>query len=266
MTRPEHLPDFTNPPLDEVVLGIQFSPVTSYSSVHARDIWELFKDEYPIVQEQPLLNPQFETFGGGNIQPNIQFQIGISPVGSRLWFISDDDSHLLQFQRDRFLTNWRKRPKTNPYPRYEVIAERFEKSLGALERNFAENFSCSMDRYQAELIYISIIPVESFADAARWFSLWNDGILNIEGMNASFSEVIKDESARPHARLFHEIQSVFSVDGKHKAFKLTLTFRGKPAGNDVGSAMEFLWKGREAIVLRFAQITTDQAHQMWGIQ
>lgn len=266
MTRPKHLPDFADPPLDEVVLGVQFAPVAPYSSVHARDIWELFSNEYPAVEEQPLLHPQFETFGGANIQPNIQFQIGNPQVGSRLWFVSTDDSHLLQFQRDRFLTNWRRRPINGPYPRYEKIAKRFENSLIILGNHLKDKFSYYMDINQAEATYINIIQVDNFSDVGNWFSLWNDGILNIEGVNASFSEVIKDENGKPHARLFHEIQSVFSIDGKHRAFKLTLTFRGKPAHNDIESAIGFLSKGREAIVLRFKQITTNRAHQMWKIQ
>jgi len=266
MTRPEHLPDFKSPPLDEVVLGVQFSPVVAYSSVHAGNVWRLFENEFPVVQEQPLLDPQFETFGGANIQPNIQFQIGTPPVGSRLWFVSKDDNHLLQFQRDRFLINWRRRPQNQQYPRYEGIARKFQDSLEVLERHLSDNFSYVLDINQAEITYINIIPVENFAEAGRWFSVWNDGVSSIEGLSSSFSEIVKDDSGSPYARLFHEIQSVFSIDGKHKAFKLTLIFRGKPSGNDVKSALEFLSKGREAIVLRFEKITTDHAHQLWGMQ
>lgn len=266
MTRPEYLPDFENPPLDEVVLGVQFSPIAAYSSVHAGHVWRLFENEFPIVQEQPLLDPQFETFGGANIQPNIQFQIGIPPVGSRLWFVSKDDSHLLQFQRDRFLTNWRRRPKNQQYPRYDGISKKFSENLEVLEKYLSENFSCVLDVNQAEVTYINIITVENFSEADRWFSVWNDGILDIEALNSSFSEIVKDENGIPLARLFHEIQSVFSIDGKHKAFKLTLTFRGKPSGRDVESTLGFLSRGHEAIVLRFKQITTDHAHQFWGMQ
>lgn len=266
MKRPEHLPDFTDPPLDEVVLGVQFAPVLSYASVDARDVWELFRSEFPKVQEQLLLQPQFETFGGANLQPSFQFQVGAPPVGSRLWFISAQENHLLQFQSDRFLMNWRKNPNPQPYPRFEGIADAFEKNLISLASHLESHFDHATEINQAEVTYINIIPIDEFSDVDQWFSVWNGGILNIEGLNTSFNEVIKDENGKPYARLFHAIQSVYSIDGKHKAFNLSLTFRGKPSGTDVASAMHFLTTGREAIVMRFKQMTTDTAHRHWGIR
>lgn len=266
MKRPEHLPDFTDPPLDEVVLGVQFAPVLQYTSVNARDVWELFKSEFPKVQEQPLLQPQFETFGGANLQPSFQFQVGAPPVGSRLWFISEQDNHLLQFQSDRFLINWRKNPNPQPYPRFEGIAEAFEKGLISLASHLASDFGHAIEINQAEVTYINIVPVDEFSNVGQWFGVWNGDISNIEGLNTSFDEVIKDENGKPYARLFHAIQSVYSIDGKHKAFNLSLTFRGKPSGTDVASAMRFVTTGREAIVMRFKQMTTESAHKHWGIK
>lgn len=266
MTRPEHLPDFTDPPLDEVVIGVQFAPIPSYASVDSRDVWELFKGEFPKVEEQPLLQQQFETFGGTNLQPSFQFQVGAPPVGSRLWFVSAEENHLLQFQSDRFLTNWRKSPNPQPYPRFEGIAEAFEKNLISLASHLGSRLDYAIDINQAEVTYINIIPVDDFSHAGKWFSVWNGGILNIEGLNTSFNEVIEDGNGKPYARLFHSIQSVYSIDGKQKAFNLSLTFRGKPSGSDVASAMTFLKTGREAIVMRFKQMTTESAHKHWGIQ
>lgn len=266
MPRPAHLPDFANPPLDEVVLGVQFAPVPAYSAVDARDVWELFRAEFPKVQELPLLMPQFETFGGANLQASFQFQLGAPPVGSRLWFLTNDENHLLQFQPDRFVTNWRKRPIPQPYPRFEAIAEAFASNLSTLANHFASKFDYPIDINQAEVAYINIIPVEDFSHAGKWFSLWNDLVLNIEVLNASFNEIIRDNIGNSHARLSHTIQSAFASDGTHKAFKLSFAFRGKPSGTDIPSAMQFLTQGREAIVMRFKKITTSEAHKVWGIQ
>ena len=171
MARPEHLPDFTDPPLDEVVLGVQFSSVPGYASVYANDIWALFKEEFPSVQEHPILEPKFETFGGANPQPTVQFQIGPPPVGSRLWFISSDENNLLQFQADRFITNWRKRSNPQEYPRFEKIAEAFEENLNTLSEHFQKAFQYKLDINQAEIAYINIIPVGEFSDTGKWFKL-----------------------------------------------------------------------------------------------
>jgi len=263
MRRPTHQPDYSDPPLVEVALSIQFTPVNEYKSVYSSDIWGLFKKDFPKIREVPLTESQFETFGGKNVQ-GFQFQVGAPPVGTRLWFISDDESHILQFQPDLLVTNWKKLRVADPYPRFEGIAESFEDNIGTLAKYFEFKFKCQIDINQAEVAYVNIIPVSDFSEFGKWFSLWNDDYLNIESLATNFNEVILDESNKPVARLKHEIHSVLTPDGKGKAFRLSLTYKGKPLENDIGSAMKFIAAGREAIVSRFDHITTDKAHQTWG--
>jgi len=263
MKRPDHLPDFTNPPLDEVVLGVQFAPVPNYTSVHSKKVWDIFKSAFPGVQEHPILEPQFETFGGANIQVGPTIRVGAPATGSRLWFLSADGNQLVQFQPDRFITNWRKRPNDQPYPRFEGISEAFEVNLNSLAQHFVADFSFEIDINQAEVAYINIIPVEAFSHAGTWFELWSSDGIDVEALSTSFSEVIRGRDNKPFARLNHEIQSVFTIDGKQKAFRLSLSFKGKPHNGDTNSAMEFLKIGRDAIVTRFGEITTDKAHKFW---
>lgn len=245
-------------------MGVQFASIPTYSSVHANSIRDLFKDEFPKTQEQPLLDPNFETFGGANPQPEFQLRLTVPTVGSRLWFLSKDENHLLQFQTDRFLTNWRKHPIPQDYPRFEGISASFKSNLLKLEKLLKTNLSYTLEINQAEIVYVNIISVDEFSDASEWFSVWNEGLLNIESLNTSFNEIIKDNDEKPYARLSHEIQSVLSVDGKHKAFRLSLTFRGKPPlGSGIDAAVEFLKDGRDRIVTRFDEITTKKAHKFW---
>lgn len=265
MQRPDHLPDFTDPPLDEVVLGVQFAPVPGYTSVHSMSVWELFQPEFPGIQEHLILEPQFETFGGANFQASPMIQVGEPPVGSRLWFLSPDENHLVQFQPDRFVTNWRKQPNPQPYPRFEGLSEAFEQNISKLAQHFEAEFSYGIDINQAEVAYINIIPVSDFSDAGDWFKLWNGGDIKVESLNTSFNEVIMGSDGQPIARLYHKIQSVFAVDGKHKAFRLSLTVKGKPQGNSIEAAMDFLKLGRDAIVTRFGEMTTEEAQKHWGI-
>ncbi len=264
MRRPDHLPDFTDPPLDEVVLGVQFAPVQGYTSVHSMKVWDLFKAEFSKVQEHPVLEPQFETFGGTNVQAGPRIHVGTAPVGSRLWFLSEDENHLVQFQPDRFITNWRRQPNSQPYPRFEGLAEAFEVNLEKLARHIESDFGYQMDINQAEVAYINIIPVESFSEAGEWFEVWNGGAFEVEALNASFNEVVKGDDGKPFARLNHQIQSVFTADRKQRAYRLSLTFKGKPAGSDIGSAMAFLSTGRDAIVTHFGEVTTAEAQKRWG--
>lgn len=264
MTRPEYLPDFTDPPLDEVVLGVQFAPVNGYTSVGASRIWDVFRAEFPTVEEHPVLDPQFEMFGGANLQAGPRIHVGAPPVGSRLWFLSEDENHLLQFQPDRFISNWRRRPNTEQYPHFEGLAAAFEENLSRLSSRLNADFGFRMTINQAEVSYINVIPVERFSDASDWFALWDGGMIDIEGLNVSFNEVFRDQNGRPFARLNHQIQSVVTMDGAKKAFRFSLVFKGKPEGENMDSALRFLATGRDAIVMRFEETTTAKAQEYWG--
>lgn len=264
MKRPDDLPDFANPPLDEVVLGIQFAPVPKYSSVGSREVWSLFKDAFPIVEEHPLLSPQFETFGGANPAHDLPFFLGQPPVGTRLWFVSQDLNHLIQFQPDRFITNWRKTANLQPYPRFEAISDSFEKNLVLLSEHFRAVFNYQIEINQAEVTYVNLIPVSEFAEAGKWFSVCNSASADVEAISTNFVQAVTHSDGKPYARFITEIQSVFSLPARKRAFKMSLAFKGKPAASDIPSAIEFIRDGRERIVKRFRDITTDEAHESWG--
>ena len=57
MNRPKDLPEYDNPPINEVVLGVQFSTPEGYRQIYADEIWKLFKDKFPKVEEKEALPP-----------------------------------------------------------------------------------------------------------------------------------------------------------------------------------------------------------------
>ncbi len=260
------LPDFLKPPLEEVVLGVQFAPCSSYSSVHAGQVWELFRTEFTEVQEHHALEPQFEVFGGVNPQSGVQIKFGPPPAKSRLWFISQDQNHLIQFQYDRLLLNWRKQPNGQEYPRFESIAKGFNENLAKLDGFFQKTFEQQLVINQAEVSYVNIVPVKDFSEAGDWFNFWGDNQLKIEGLSINFTEVVKNKQDQAFARLSYELQSMVTPDGKGKAFRLALTFRGKPDGDKTADGTNFIETGRAEIVTRFCEITTKKAQKKWRRQ
>ena len=263
MSMSKSLPNFSNPPLDEVVLGVQFDPCPNYSSIFAKDVWELYCEEFPSTAEHQALSPQFEVFGGHNPQSGFQVNFGQAPVRSRLWFISKEQNHLLQFQDDRLLLNWRRYPNGQEYPRFEQIAKDFNDYLIRLKNFFQEKFEFAMKINQAEVSYINNIPIDNYSDISDWFSFWNDNQLKIDGLSTNFIEVINDVDNQPFARLTHELSSVISAEDGKKAFQFALSFRGKPDGEDVESGMKFIREGRKKIVVRFCEATTKEAQKKW---
>jgi uncharacterized protein (TIGR04255 family) len=257
------LPDFAAPPLDEVVIGVQFASPTNFTSLDVNDVWNLYKDEFPVVLEQPRIAPQFETFGGHNPQPGFNFEFGPPPLHIRYWFESRDNSHLIQFQDDRFLLNWRNRATGVQYPRHPIIAENFRNYLDQLRALFEQKFSSTLLINQAEITYINVIHVDEYSEIGHWINMLDPRGSKLETMNMVLAEVVNGDKDRPIARFIHELQSVVTTDGKQKAIRLSLVFRGTPQGTDIDSAMEFITLGRERIVNRFCDITTTEAHRAW---
>lgn len=261
MNRPSHLPEFESPPVDEVVMGVQFGSVMNFNTLMYSEVFELFREQYPQAVEQPLLAPTFETFGGKSRGQGIQINFG--PERARYWFISQDQSHLIQFQPDRLLINWRKRSTGDEYPRFENILETFEHHFNTLNNWYTNKFKSPLQINQTEISYINLITVEEYSELSEWINLFTPSKLNIEGIKATFNEVLKDNDSKGFARIYHELHAAVSPDASKKAFRLTLTVKGSPKSPQLESSCEFLKMGREKIVLRFDEITTEQAHTVW---
>lgn len=263
--RPAHLPEFKSPPLDEVVLGVQFRPPAEYQQVHAGEVWKLFRDDYPKVQEQMALEPSFETFGPiRNTQP--QFNLVHGPSHDRFWFLTPEGFELIQFQPDRLMHNWRKLETAgNEYPRFEAMIEKFERELDHLNEFMVGLSGSQLEINQCELNYINVISLKDVgltkpAELLRGFDLPNGGP---EELAFNFRRTITTPEGKPTGRIYQEAVSGMKVD-LDPVLKLTLTVRGAPKTTRVADAIAYLKQGRDLIVTSFAEITSDIAQKSWG--
>jgi uncharacterized protein (TIGR04255 family) len=264
VTRPETLPEFEKPPLNEVVVGIQFTPARGYQQIRAGEVWALFRDRFPQVEELPPLAPMFETFGLPQAQ-HVNFGIVSGATHDRFWFLSETRDELIQFQNDRLLHNWRKVGTKSEYPRFERIFNHFESEVRSLEAYFSNLYPQLLNINQCEISYINHIrPVEADRiDLHDWLSFFTFPNRQVpDDFSASFRKVILNPDGRPSGRLYCEAASAAEPNGR-QLISLTLTARGAPSGSDVNAALEFLARGREMIVGLFADVTTESAHKIW---
>jgi hypothetical protein len=56
------LPSFENPPVSEVALGVEYSPLENWRSAHGGLYWAEIKQNYPSTEIQPPLPSQIEAF------------------------------------------------------------------------------------------------------------------------------------------------------------------------------------------------------------
>ena len=272
--RPAHLPDFHRPPLNELVLSVQFGQL-AFHNYHAGLIWQLFAADYPTVEEQPSIEPVFETFGPlAPADQLLRLELMRIPDTLRYWLVSEGGQELLQVQRDRLIKNWRQRMLGDVYPRYEPVRAKFANEISRAQLFFSEIGLGSMVFNQCEVSYINVIAFDDETDPngrlEDMFTFWreeysNSFLTKSERGNFSISYAIPSESGKePLGRLHVSIQpAIVKADGR-PATRLNLTARGKPADDTMESALAWLDRGREIVVTAFASITTEKMHRLWG--
>src|SRR5581483_9252166 len=118
------LPHYEDPPLDEVAIGVQFEPLAKFSAAHLGAYWLRIRSRYPTVEDNPPMPHRKEASEIGPVQPENIIRIG-GIAAPRCWFIAEDGSQLIQFQRDQFFRNWRRHKGAETYPRYPALREAF---------------------------------------------------------------------------------------------------------------------------------------------
>ena len=56
------LPSFQNPPVVEVVLGVQFDAIKALGTPQIGLLWQEFREQLPKTEDQPPLEPEIEQF------------------------------------------------------------------------------------------------------------------------------------------------------------------------------------------------------------
>lgn len=262
------LPRFRKPPVSEVAVGVQFPAVLN--PVHLWLYHERVKAHFPKLQVQAPIAPSFETFGA---VPVMTFGIHVQTGPQlRLWFLSEDESSLIQLQSDRLLFNWRAGLKSNPYPHFEAVYSEFTRAFEQLEALAAEQHIRAIDVNQCEVHYVNPLPIENTATPLsapekvfRFVgnSLGSEWKEPLEDLAFTLRYRLKDQSGQAFGRLTVAVSSSGLVPNVAPGLQLELTARGAPRGSGREGVVAFHDQGHQAIVRCFAAITTTEMHNLW---
>ncbi len=274
--RPDNLPHWERPPIDEVAVSIQFNDIPGLKIVHYGQFGERLR-KVGLVQHEDKgpINPTFEVFGKRVAPVQFQFQAVDVPL-PRVWYMSEDKHRLVQVQSDRFVYNWRKVEGEGRYPRLHDVLPEFVDRCQHFQTFLAEQGLPPLALNQCELSYFNIMAVdegETFHEAfARIFRVWNGqpkqdalkdgGTLDQDASNFTLTHIVRNSEHSPLARIHSTAQA--AERRNQRVVQFSLVFRG-PWTQDVGMELvEFLAFGREAIVRLFDSMITEQMHAQWG--
>ena len=268
---PHGLPDYEEPPITELVLGVQFEPLPKLLAPQIGLFWADMRKEFPEVQQQPALEPVVERFGVKQAQVAGAFKLMETPETPRCWLLGENGSQLIQVQQDRFIRNWRKQTDADAYPRYENIRSAFAAEWKQFAAFVTREKLGDLNVNQAEVTYINNIRPsgvwETFGQADRVFGLMQpptDSASLPPPEDVRFSvRYVLSAGEKPAGRLHVNVSPAYLRKDGSEVFVMNLTARGAPEGEGFEGALKFLDRAHRAIVLAFDSLTTDAMHNVW---
>jgi uncharacterized protein (TIGR04255 family) len=141
--------DFEKPPINEVSIGMQFTPLPNLRAEHIGLFWNRVRADFPNSQQTPPL---------GNV---VHLPPEVFPI-PRFWFIAKDDATLIQVQKSAFLFNWRLRGEA--YPRFDSVFEAFRKHRSVFIQFLKEDLNTAkIEQAKHQLTYVNL-----FEDVPYW--------------------------------------------------------------------------------------------------
>lgn len=266
----ESLPAFDRPPVGEVALSLEFSPLRGLTITTLGALVNVFRERYPSVQEHGALPSVREEFGPPKpAQANIRFEVLEEAPLPRLWLVSADETRLLQVQRDRFIHNWRRTDDSTEYPHYSDLRASFLREFQAFENFVVEGDLGDIQIAQCELTYANPIPADGATAGlsgviASYSGTYSDAFLRQpEDVRLSERHLIM-VGGRPIGRLHISVDPGLTLKDQRSLHILRLVARGAPEGSSLTDALSFLDLGHEWIVRGFTSFTTGSAHEQWG--
>lgn len=264
--RPDNLPDYHNPPIDEVVIAVQFEPIKNFADNNISEFWRLVRGDYPIAQSQPRLEGPIESLDEAPIGSIIQIPVGISAQG-RMWLISETDDFLIQVQNTRFMQNWRRRQA--PYQHFELLHQMFWDNFGKFRGYLTSGNLPQPVIQQVELTYLNWIPGSS--SLTEFFKPASGARIRLLGTEREPQD--QSWSARyliPNdlelvERLYVQCQPAMRTQPPYdRGAQLALVFRAaRITGIDDGQVESILDLARIMIVETFTELTTESAQRTW---
>ena len=267
--QPHTLRDFSDPPVVETVLGVQFAPL-SFAIPHFGLYWSHIQSEFPRYRVLPPLGHIREQFGGsaaGTIR-KMRFEV-IQEPDIRCWFLDILGNQIIQVQRDRFIYNWQKISGSEVYPRYENVRSRFETEWSRFRDFLKQGGFGKPEVNQCEVTYVNHLEYEkgwkNFGELNKVISCWSGKhsgtfLPEPEKVSMTVNYLLPDNQGR----MYVSLEPVLRTRDAKEVLQLNLTVRGAPSSSDTAGVLQWLDVGRQWVVEGFTDFTTDVMHKLWG--
>jgi uncharacterized protein (TIGR04255 family) len=251
---------------------MQFQPIQKFDVPHFGLFWARIRDQYPRTEIKPAIPDQTEQFG--SIAAFTQ-QLGLELIDVpdlRCWYLDASGNRLVQVQRSRFVSNWRKLTGNEVYPRYPDLREQLQRQWGTFCSFLREEGLETPKVNQCEVTYVNHIEygqgwrdfgeIDQVIAALATPKSSNRFLPEPERINMGVVYPLAENSGRLHVTF----NPVFRRRDGKEVLKMALIARGAPKSSSDDDVFAWLDLGRRWVVRGFADFTTDAMHKVWGKQ
>jgi uncharacterized protein (TIGR04255 family) len=272
----QRLPEFADPPVVEVAISLEFSPLDWWGIPHFGMFWQTIRDDFPKQLSAPPVPSTIENFEKPAPPPSdgVSFTFNPDPNGVRCSFMSDSGTDAIQVQRDRFIRNWQRTSADAQYPRYlGHIRPEFERSLSKFSEFVNSNAGDAASKVilprQIEMTYVNEFVKgrewDNYPDLGSILTVWGSSsktsfLPRPYGVRAGVSYDMPDHRGRLHV----VVQRATKASGDEEILQMRLTARSRVGSAELESVLESADLSHEWIVRGFAELTTEKMHQIWG--
>jgi uncharacterized protein (TIGR04255 family) len=262
-------PDFAAPPIVELVLGVQFSPLTKLTSGHYGRFWKELGNGWVDPADGSPIEDQFELFDRPRWSRPVGVELRLEPVRvpGRFMIGHRDKDRLLQLQATRFHLNWRKREGF--YPSYRRLISEFEEMYKRFTDFVARAGLGAVAENQWELTYVDAFPQgEYWQTPADWSgvlpglfgTLHSAEGLVLEHRAAEWSYEIAPKRGRLHIAA----RPGRTSEDQPPVLLLQMTARG-PVGKEGAETVRAGFDlGHDVALGTFLRVTSGEAQARWG--
>jgi uncharacterized protein (TIGR04255 family) len=259
--------DYPSPPIVELAISAQFSPLTRLSAGHFGLFWHEIGTDWTDPHDAPPIEDRYELFDRSR-SPGLRLQL--RPIRLPLRFAVGHKlkDRLVQLQSTRFCLNWRKRDQT--YPSYKRLINEFQDLFGRFDNFSVRHGLDPLVINQWELTYIDAFPKgEEWQTPADWGrilpGLFGD-LFSTDGLSLALAHRAAEWSyeIQPKRGRLHLSAALGRVDGDDRdSLLLTTTARGPVGKNDAASLRAGLDLGHDLAYAVFDRVVSDETKKRW---
>ena len=262
-------PTFTNPPIIETRIGLQFAALSGFKVGH----FGLFVAEcvdaenWEFLPDIPSTDRLQEKFGSIELRTEIEEEDDFPRVCMRL--VSKDRNRTIQLQPNKLTFGWKRYQEDRP--KYEDIKTQFDVLFSKLSE-FATRWNLGdVDADLWEVTYVNQIPQGLlWSKVTDWHGIF-PGVFTLGGPQVAgfewttFNGSWFFEIPVQQGRVMVQMQKAVNPD-KDLVLLLKVTARGELGGTGATNWSDGFDLGHQSAIRVFHDLSSPEARAKWGMQ